>query len=320
MNRVVLLLALAACGSSTPTPVHVEPPPPDPTPPPAVEIPREPLGAIRLVEQRSELPVVTLRVVFDAGSAEDPSGREGLTALTATLMAEGGAGELSYAQREERLFPMAAELSVQVDRDATAFVARVHRDHLDAFYPLFRDVLARPTLSAEDFARVRTQAQNALTLELRGNDDEEFGKEMLQWMLYDGHPYRHPTLGTEAGLGAITLEDVRAHRARVLCGARATAGVAGGYPEGFAARVRDDVAGLGGEGLGQVGRAASVASASRRRRRSTRRASRSCTSPTRRASRSRWASRSTCRARIRTTPRSCSRRRTSASTVNSPAC
>ncbi|MCA9563492.1 MAG: hypothetical protein KC561_08380, partial [Myxococcales bacterium] len=33
---------------------------------------REPLGTLQLIERPSSSPVVTIRVVFDAGSAEDP--------------------------------------------------------------------------------------------------------------------------------------------------------------------------------------------------------------------------------------------------------
>ena len=133
-----------------------------------------------MIEQRSESAIVTVRIVFDAGSADDPMGREGITRLAAVLAVEGGAGELSYAQLEERLYPMAAQLDVQVSRDQTVLVGRVHRDRLEAFYALFRDVLLRPRMGQEDFDRIRTQSLSALTLELRGNDDEALGKELLQ--------------------------------------------------------------------------------------------------------------------------------------------
>lgn len=215
---------------------------------------REPLseGPI-VVERRSESPIVTIRVVFSAGSADDPPGREGLTRLAARLMVEGGAGDLDYAQVAERLYAMAAELDARVGREQTVFLGRVHRDHLEAFYELFRDVLLRPRMAPEDFERVRTQASSALTLELRGNDDETLGKEVLQAMLYEQHPYGHPELGTEQGLVRIGLDDVRAQRARVFCAGRAVVGIAGGYPEGFARRLERDLRQLSSEAC--VGRA-----------------------------------------------------------------
>lgn len=203
---------------------------------------REPLrDAPALVERRSSSPIVTIRVAFDAGASDDPRGREGITNLTARLMLEGGSGELDYAALRERLYPMAASLDVSVERDQTVFIGRVHVDRLEAFYAIFRDVLLRPRMEREAFERVRSQASSALTLGLRGNDDEAFGKEILQAMLFEGHPYGHPTLGTEQALTQLRVDDLRAHRSRVFCAGRATVGVAGGYPSDFAARVVRDV-------------------------------------------------------------------------------
>lgn len=197
-----------------------------------------------MVVQRSEAPVVTFRVAFEAGSAADPDGREGITMLTARLMAEGGAGDLSYAELSRRLYPMAGQIDSHTGRDETVFVGQVHRDHLEAFYELFRDVLLRPRMGQDDFARIRQQMQTALTVDLRNAQDEELGKQALQALIYEGHPYEHPALGTEAGLARIRLDDARAHRSRVFCAGRALVGLSGDLPDGFEDRVARDVARL----------------------------------------------------------------------------
>lgn len=189
-------------------------------------------------------PLVTVRVVFESGSADDPPGREGLTRLTARLMAEGGTDSLDTAAFARALFPLAARVEFYVDRDMTAFTAQVHRDHAAAFYPLLRDLLLHPRLGEEDFARLRTQTRSTLTTELRGANDEELGKEALQALLYRGHPYAHPALGTEAGLDAMTVEDVRAHRLRVFTRGRVLAGIAGAYPAALESALRGDLAQL----------------------------------------------------------------------------
>lgn len=260
MNRVakrvtwVALLALG-CGGTPPAPREYAPlPETTGEEQPAAELRREPLReAPRMVVQRDGSPLVTFRVAFDAGSASDDEGREGLTNLTARLMAEGGAGELSYAELSRRLYPMAGSIDVHVGRDETVFVGQVHRDHLEAFYELFRDVLLRPRMGEEDFARIRDQARNALTVDLRGADDEELGKEALHALVYRGHPYAHPVLGTEAGLRRVRVDDARAHRSRVFCAGRAIVGLSGDFPQGFAARVERDLSALRSDAC--VGRA-----------------------------------------------------------------
>ena len=237
-----LVVLLASCGSPSLSVQETEGASTDSS----LELEREPLGDVELLAERTSSALVTIRVAFDAGSAEDLPGQEGVTALAADLMVEGGAGELSYAEVTERLFPMAGELSAYTSRDQTVFSGRVHRDHLEDFYRLFRSALFEPQLTQSDFERLRSRARSGIELELRGNNDEQLGKEALQAMLYEGHPYAHPPTGTISALEALTVEDVAAQRGRVFCGGRAIVGVMGGYPEGFAERVRDDIVTLTG--------------------------------------------------------------------------
>lgn len=216
---------------------------------------REPLREAPIViEHRSETSAtVTIRVAFDAGSADDPAGREGITALTARLMSEGGAGDLDYAALTARLFPTAGTIGARVGRDQTVFVARFPAGWLEEVWGIFRDVLTRPQMTAADFERVRAQATSDLVLGLRGQGDEALGKALLLDMLFEGHPYAHPELGTEEALAGISLDDLRAHRARILCPGRMTVGVSGRVPEGFAARVVRELAVLSTDAC--VGRA-----------------------------------------------------------------
>ena len=250
MNRhlpIFAVVALLVAGCCEPLPPK-KPTTPEPLPPPDAGLEEEvvpeapPIAFV--LRPAAGSPSVSFRFVFATGSAEDPAEQAGLTQLTADLMTEGGAGDLSYPELVEQLFPMAARIEAYVGRDQTVFYGRVHRDHLEQYYPLIRDVLVAPRLEQADFDRLLERQRTALTKTLRGNDDEELGKAALSWKMYAGHPYRHSPLGTEAGLAAIDLEAVKAHRQRVLCGSRLTVGIAGSYPEGFEERVREDLAAL----------------------------------------------------------------------------
>lgn len=254
-KAALLLVAFAlGCGGPAPEPREYTRLPETTGDEQGEAVAREPLrDSPRVVLQRDSSPLVTIRVAFDAGSASDEAGREGLTNLTAHLMAEGGAGELTYAELARRLYPMAGSIDVHVGRDQTVFVGQVHRDHLEDFYDLFRDVLLRPRMGEEDFARIRDQARNALVVDLRGADDEELGKEALHALMYRGHPYAHPVLGTEASLRRVRADDARAHRNRVFCAGRATVGLSGDFPEELAGRIERDLSALRSDAC--VGRA-----------------------------------------------------------------
>ncbi len=239
----VLAVALVACAPSPP-PLHV--PGPTTTHPQALPSPGgESVPKVTTVAKRDPASrVVAFRVAFTSGSADDPKGKEGLTRLTATSMTEGGTTVRTYAELVEKLYPMAASIDVHVDRDETVFFADVATDALEAFYPLFKEVLLTPRLDESAFERMRARATSELTDDLLGANDEALGKEALAAALYEGQPYGHPPVGTEGGLAAATADDVRSHRARVFCRDRMLLGVEGGFPEGFESRFAHDFAAL----------------------------------------------------------------------------
>jgi len=191
-------------------------------------------------------PIVYFRILFHAGSIDDPPGKEGLAALTARMLGEGGTRPLTYSQILETLYPWAARIGAQADKEVVVITGECHRDHLERFYPLLRDAILDPRFDPRDFSRVRDEAENYLVNGLRGNDDENLGKWTLQVSLYPDHPYGHPDAGTVRGLNSITLDDVREfYRTRFIRGA-ADVGLAGGYSADLVSRVRADfTSGLG---------------------------------------------------------------------------
>ncbi len=178
-------------------------------------------------------PIISFRVVVHTGSVNDPAGKEGLNALTASMIGNGGSESLTYQQIVDRLYPWAASISVQADKEVTTVIGEVHRDHLDAFFKIFWELISRPRFAADDFGRNKEDQLNYLTNSLRGNDDEDLGKEALNAMMYPGHPYRTTTAGTVEGIKAITLDDVKAFHAAMYVRSRITFGIAGGYPASF---------------------------------------------------------------------------------------
>jgi len=189
----------------------------------------------------SNSPLVTLRIGFRVGSIHEPEAQKGLNALTALMMGRGGTASMSYEELIERLYPWSASISAQFDKEMTVLVGEVHRDHLDPFVTILRDLIVTPGFDEADFARNREFLTNSVVSTLRGNDDEELGKETLNALLYAEHPYGVPVNGTEDGLAAIELDDVRAFHAAHYTKGNVIVGVAGGYPDGFVERVEREI-------------------------------------------------------------------------------
>jgi len=185
-------------------------------------------------------PIVNFRILFEVGSQDDPAGKEGLTALTAALLAQGGTRNLTYSQVLETLYPMAARIDYQADKEVVVITGQCHRDHLDRYYPILRDAVLQPRFDPADFSRLKDEAVNYLVNGLRGNDDENLGKWTLQLALYPAHPYGHVDTGTVQGLKSMTLADVQSHYRKHFTRHAVDVGLAGGYPGELVDRVKQD--------------------------------------------------------------------------------
>ena len=160
--------------------------------------------------QKTELPQLRIKLLFDVGSAYDPKGKEGLAALTAAMISEAGSKAMRIDEINKALYPIAGAFTAQVDKEMTTFSMSVHRDNWPQFASVVMPQLLEPGFRPEDFDRLKTAQLNALTIDLRSNNEEELGKEWLQNRIFEGTPYGHTVLGAVEALESITLDDVRA--------------------------------------------------------------------------------------------------------------
>ena len=210
----------------------------------AAEAPAAP-GEIRVLAlPPSQKPMVTIALRFTSGAVDDPKAQAGITALAARVMAEGGTQSLDAKSLIVALFPMATSIDARVDKELTTFAATVHKDNLEKLLPILIDVVTHPRWDPHEFARLRDAAVIDVEKRLRQGDDENLGKAALGELMYRGHPYGRLTAGHAGALKALTLEDVKAHAAKVFSADRLTVGVSGGYPPGLPERVAAALSGL----------------------------------------------------------------------------
>jgi zinc protease len=224
---VLLCLFVASVGAAP-----AQQPPPSPGSPEIVVLPS------------AGSPLVAIRLLFRVGSIDDPPGKEGLAELTARMVAQASTAKRSYGQLLEELYPLAAAIDGGTDREVTVFSGLVARAALDTYTGLLAEVLLTPAFSDSDFRRNRQQLLSYLTDTLRGSSDELLGLEALQQRIFAGHPYGHAPAGTVAGLQSVTLDDVRQFYRRHYTRANLMIGVAGGYPDGFPAKLAGDLGSL----------------------------------------------------------------------------
>jgi len=210
------------------------PPPPEPTPVPSAPEPLAPVDRSQLpepaeastwalpkvstwsmsngmqiwhLEQRSA-PLVSMRIVFPQGSATDPPGKEGLTALTGDMLDE-GAGDKNALELGDAFQRLATGYGTSADVDAVTVRLDMLADKLGPSLALLSDVLRRPALRADEFKR-RKDLWVASALS-RESDPSAAAAVVLRRVLYGkGYLGARPD-GTKSSLKAITHTDVKRH-------------------------------------------------------------------------------------------------------------
>lgn len=183
-------------------------------------------------------PLIALRLLLKVGSIHDPRGKEGLAALTGLMIGKAGTEKRSYAELIDALYPMAASIEVNTDREVTVIGGVIHRDRLDQYTALLAETVLDPGFSESDFRRNKEQLLAYLTTTLRAANDELLGLEAIQQVVFAGHPYEHSPAGTVKGLESITLDDVKSFYTSNFTRSNLVIGVAGGYPEEYVPRLK----------------------------------------------------------------------------------
>ncbi len=195
---------------------------------------------MRVLSLPTKSPLVAIRVIFTAGSERDPVEKPGVSYLTAMMLADGGTSGMTYKQLTDALFPMAASVNVQVDKEMVTFYGSTHVDNLNEYYKLLRAMLLTPGFREDDFRRVKEDAINFLKVGLRGNNDEELAKEVLYQDIYRGTPYGHYSVGTVSSLEKLTLDDVKSFYKSQYNQANLILGISGSYSLGFLDGMKKD--------------------------------------------------------------------------------
>jgi zinc protease len=193
----------------------------------------------------SNSPLVDFSLMFRSGAGDDPPGKKGLAALTARLIVDGDTTRRPLAEIKQRFYPIAGSLNAQVDKHLTRFSAQIHRDNVQAWYMLAREMLLEPGFTEADLARVKQQQLTALRVQLRGNNDEELAKEKLYEDIYGkGHLYGSLNLGHAKDINSITLDDVKAFYHAYYSADRLAIGTAGNEQHNILDRLTEDMLGL----------------------------------------------------------------------------
>ncbi len=174
----------------------------------ALEIKRMQLsnGAVLLVSEQHQLPMVTMSIAFDAGSRRDPAGKEGLAALTAESLTE-GTSAMSAEEFNEKVDFMGSSIEVGASRDFAIGSFTSLKKYEGETLHLFAQTLQDPGLRDGDIAR--KQAEQIAGIKSSEEEPGYTANVAFTRMLFGATPYGHPVSGSSDAVAKLTPADVR---------------------------------------------------------------------------------------------------------------
>jgi zinc protease len=174
----------------------------------ALEIKRSVLnnGAVLLVSEEHQLPMITMSIAFDAGSRRDPKGKEGLAELTAHCLSQ-GTMELTATQFNQKVDFMGSSVGTGAGRDyANAGFTSLTKYEADTL-GLLTGILMTPGLRDADIARKRSEQVAAI----KAQEEQPGYTAEVAFIkkLYGDTPYGHPEGGYAETVAKLSNDDVR---------------------------------------------------------------------------------------------------------------
>lgn len=185
---------------------------------------RHPKGPlVRIVPEDS--PVVAVRVLGRGGDLRATDRQAGIGEAWSRLVLA-GAGRHDPAGLGEAMDSLAAEVDPYTSRHALGFAASAPASHALELLDLLSDVVLEPHLEAEELDRVREELLD--DVRTQADRPSEVAANMTRAVRWAGHPWRLPTLGTEATLQRLTADGLRTWHQHHLGGQDMVITVVGG--------------------------------------------------------------------------------------------
>ncbi|MDJ0927862.1 MAG: pitrilysin family protein [Gammaproteobacteria bacterium] len=180
-----------------------------------------------VISPRSEIPLVGLSLVVDAGYAADQFGRPGTSSLAMSMLDEGTKSR-SALEISEALAMQGASLNSGSGLDTSTVSMSALAENLDASLDIFSDVILNPVFPDQELERLRRIS--IARIQQEKNRPLSMALRVVPRLLYgEGHPYAQPLTGsgTEADLRVLTRDDLVDFHATWIRPNRATLVVVG---------------------------------------------------------------------------------------------
>lgn len=169
-------------------------------------------GLKLVVVEDHRLPIVSFRLAFKTGSANDPADLPGLTSMLATMLNEGTEKRTSL-QIASEVENLGASLSSSAGSDSTVVAASSLAVYANEILDLMADVVLNPSFPDEELHLQRDNAKQGLIAQRA--QPSFLSDERLSKVLFDTHPYSIVS-ATEDALDKLTRERLAEFHQRIF--------------------------------------------------------------------------------------------------------
>lgn len=182
-------------------------------------------GAKVLFVPATEIPMLDVRIVFDAGSARDKD-LSGLALLTNSLLSEGAAGKTSQ-QIAEAFESVGAQIEYDAARDMALVGVRSLTEprYLSPAIETLKQVLTQPDFPVDAFERERNRM--LIAVKAAEQSPSAIAGDAFNKAVFGDHPYASATAGSKESLEKITRDDIRQFYQKYYVASNATVAIVG---------------------------------------------------------------------------------------------
>lgn len=165
-----------------------------------------PNGLTILFQPDRGAPLVAMEAVVKTGSAtEGPLLGTGVSHVVEHMLFKGTATR-PVGAIERAIKSYGGQINGHTSHDTTGYTLTVHRDHFADALTLLADALQHPSFDAQELPRELEVVFREL--KLRRDDPDQYTADLVWAAAYREHPYRHPIVGYESLLKALTRQQV----------------------------------------------------------------------------------------------------------------
>ncbi|HEX7320134.1 MAG TPA: pitrilysin family protein [bacterium] len=162
-------------------------------------------GLVIMTIEAHKIPLVYGKILINAGSVFDPSGKEGIANVTGELLTRGTSNRTAD-ELFDAIESVGGDLNAFTDEDYSGISGRVLSKDLELFISLMADCIMNPVFDPAEVAKITREVASQIKAD---NDDPwVVGEGKMRELIFGPHSLNHVPYGFENSVVTLKREDI----------------------------------------------------------------------------------------------------------------